>query len=135
MSDLFNSSFIKNALSSLTPKQIEDYKKIGESLYDSINFIDNELINNLPPPLAESVAYIEQGIKAGLVPLDLSENEIVALESAYGKEWYIRYGFTVEEIPEVGLSLDIKKEIENAVEYKIKEDEKKNITLNKNGKR
>ena len=125
MSDLFNNSLVKNALASMTSEQIENYKKIGESLYSSCNFKDNELINNLPPPLAESIAYIEEGIKAGLLPSDLSENEIIALESAYGKEWYVKYGYNVEDIPEVGLSLDVKKEIEKAVEYKIKEDEKK----------
>lgn len=121
--DLFNNPMVRNALSALTTEQIEDYKKLGESMYGNMNFEDSQLIREINPAIEESVAYIEEGIKAGLNPSDLSEDEINVLTSAFGDKWYLRYGFTEDEVPEVGLSLELKKHLEHAVEQKVKEEE------------
>ena len=122
MGDLFNNPLINNALKSMTPEQIEEYKKFGEYMYGTVNFQDSSLINNLPPPMEESVAYIEEGIKSGLLPEDLTENEVCLLYEAYGKEWYKKYGFTEDQVPEPGLSLQTKRDIDNAVKEKIDEE-------------
>ena len=121
--DLFNNPMVRNALSALTTEQIEDYKKLGESMYGNMNFEDSQLIREINPAIEESVAYIEEGIKAGLNPSDLSEDEVNVLTSAFGDKWYLRYGFTEEEVPEVGLSLELKKHLEHAIEQKVKEEE------------
>lgn len=119
--DLWNNPMINNALKALTPEQIEDYKKIGEQLYGNINFEDSKILNNIPPPMAEAVAYVEHGIKSGLLPSDLTEDEVILLSNAYGEKWYERYGFTKDEVPEPGLSLTLKKEIEDAINDKLAE--------------
>lgn len=121
MSDLFNNPAVNNALKSMTPEQLAEYKRFGESLYGGINFEDNAVVNNMPPPMAESVAYVEEGIKSGLLPEDLTEDEVALLCDAYGKQWYLRYGFKEHEVPEIGLSLAAKQEIDNAVQQKIDE--------------
>jgi hypothetical protein len=121
MSDLFNNPAVNNALKSMTPEQLDEYKRFGESLYGSINFEDSTLVNSMPPPMAESVAYVEEGIKSGLLPEDLTEDEVTLLSGAYGKEWYLKYGFKEHEVPEIGLSLHVKQEIDNAVQQKIDE--------------
>ena len=121
MSDLFNNPMVNNALKAMTPEQLEEYKKFGESLYGNINFEDSKIVNNMPPPMAESVAYVEEGIKSGLLPDDLTEDEVTLLQQAYGEDWYLRYEFTKEEVPEPGLSLKMKKEIDDAVKEKIDE--------------
>ena len=46
-----NSSLVQNALKALTPEQKERYKKMGEDMYGSVNFEDNKILNNMPPPL------------------------------------------------------------------------------------
>lgn len=127
MGDLFNNPFVNSALNAMTPEQIEEYKKIGESMYGSINFEDSTIIN-MPPPMAESVAYVEEGIKAGLLPEDLTEDEVSLLCEAYGKEWYKKFGFKESEVPEPGLSLQAKKDIEESVKQQINEIEKKKIS-------
>ena len=119
MSDLFNNPMVNNALKSMTPEQIDDYKKKGEQMYGTVNFPDSTIINNLAPPMEESAAYIEAGIKSGLSPRDLTEDEIVLLTQAFGEEWYLRYGFTKDEVPEPGLSVDVKESIEKAIQHKI----------------
>ena len=125
MNDLFNNPMVNNALKDMSPEQLEGYKKFGENLYGNINFQDSKIINNLPPPMAESVAYVEEGLKSGLAPEDLTEDEVALLTQAYGEKWYLKYGFKKEEVPEPGLSLDAKREIDEAVQKKIDEVTKK----------
>lgn len=117
--DLFNNQMINKALMSMSKEEIENYKKIGEQLYGSVNFEDSKVINSMPPPMEEAVAYVESGIKSGLLPSDLDENEIVLLTDAFGQEWYKRYGFKREDVPEAGLSLSMKKDIDNSIKKKI----------------
>jgi hypothetical protein len=127
MSDLFNNPMVNNALKALTPQQIEDYRKIGEQLYGNINFEDSKILNNMPAPMAESVAYVEEGIKAGLLPCDLTEDEVILLTEAYGEKWYERYGFKRDEVPEPGLSLKMKNDIDEVINSKITEAVNKRI--------
>jgi hypothetical protein len=118
---------VNNALKAMTPEQLAGYKKIGEQLYGSINYVDSKIINNMSTPMEEAVAYVEEGIKSGLLPQDLDENEVILLTNTYGEEWYLRYGFKKENVPEHGLSLKVKNDIEKAIQFKIKEAENKKI--------
>jgi hypothetical protein len=119
--DLFNNPMVNNALKSMTSEQIKNYKTIGEHMYGNVNFVDSDLINKLHPPIEESVAYVEEGIKSGLLPCDLTEDEVSLLCNSFGPKWFERYGFQEHEVPEVGLSLKMKTEIDEAIEYKIAE--------------
>jgi hypothetical protein len=119
--DLFNNPMVNNALKAMTPEQIEHYKKIGEHMYGNINFVDSKIINNMAPPMAEAVAYVEEGIKSGLLPGDLTEDEVTLLSNAYGEKWYEKYGFQEHEAPEVGLSLQMKQDIDDAIAEKVDE--------------
>jgi hypothetical protein len=132
--DIWNNPLVNNALKALTPEQIVEYRKIGEHMYGNINFEDSKILNQMDPPMAESVAYVEEGIKSGLLPGDLSEDEVILLCNAYGEKWYEKYGFREHEIPEVGLSLQMKKDIDEAIVSKIDEalvKEKKKKSKNK----
>jgi hypothetical protein len=125
--DIWNNPMVNNALKSMTKEQIEEYKKVGEYMYNNVNFEDNKIINNLDPPIEESVAYIEEGIKSGLLPQDLTENEVVVLNKAYGEKWYERYGFVKDDVPEEGLSMHMKKDIEMFVQKKVEEEKNKKM--------
>ena len=74
-------------------------------------------------PTEEAVAYVEEGIKSGISPSDLDENEVILLTNTYGDKWYLRYGFKEEEVPEAGLSLGAKESIEKMIQAKINEDQ------------
>jgi len=123
--DIWNNPMVNNALKSMTKEQIEEYKKVGEYMYNSVNFEDKKIINNLDPPIEESIAYIEEGIKSGLLPQDLTENEVSILNKAYGEKWYERYGFKKDDVSEDGLSMHMKKDIEMFVQKKVNELNKK----------
>ena len=121
MSDLFNNPMVNNAIKAMSKEDLEKYKKIGEKLYGNINFQDSTVVNQLITPVEEAVAYVEEGLKSGLLPEDLEENEVILLHKTYGDKWYERYGFTRNQVPEPGLSLQSKKEIDEAIETKIRE--------------
>jgi hypothetical protein len=121
--DLFSNPMVNNALKAMTSEQLENYKKIGEHLYGNINFEDSKILNNMLIPTEEAVAYVEEGIKSGISPSDLDENEVILLTNTYGEKWYLRYGFKEEEVPEAGLSLGAKESIEKLIQEKINQDQ------------
>ena len=79
MSDLWNNPMVNNALKAMSKEDLEKYKKIGEQLYGNINFQDSTVINQLTEPVEEAIAYVEEGLKSGLLPEDLEENEEYSL--------------------------------------------------------
>lgn len=118
--DLFSNPMINNAVKALTPEQLNDYKKLGQSIYGNVNFVDSKIIGEYNKDIdVDSVAYIEEGLKAGILPEDLEESEIQLLNDAYGNKWYEKYGFSRDEVPEPGLNLQLKKHLEKIVEQKI----------------
>ena len=127
MSDLFNNPMVTNAYNAMSEEEIENFRKIGEEMYGNINFEQNKILNNIPPPMAEAVAYVEEGLKSGLMPIDLDENEIFILVEAYGDKWYEKYGFTEDEVPEPGLSLQNKQDINDSIKSKLEEAKKQKV--------
>ena len=98
MSDLFKNPMVQSALRSMTPDQIEQYKKMGQYMYNSINYKDNEIVNSLQCPIEEALAYIVEGIKSGLHPIDLYNDECTVLIAAYGEQWYEKFGYTKNDL-------------------------------------
>lgn len=125
--DLFNNPMVNNALKALSPEQLKDYKRMGEYMYGNIDFVDNKVINGLDKSLDESAFYIMEGLKSGLLPQDLDENEVQILTTVYGNEWYVRLGYSRAEIPEIGLSVEAKRNLETYVEKKIEEERQEEI--------
>jgi hypothetical protein len=69
------------------------YKKQGEYMYNKdYASIDKDLQSRL----VESAAYIAEGMKSGLRPSQLEENEREVMRTIYGAKWYEKYFFTAE---------------------------------------
>jgi len=85
--DLFDNPSVRNLLKSMSPEEIRKYRKIGEELYGHVNFEQSEIIKNLPAPVHESIAYIKEGLKSGLLIEDLEENEVNFLKDYFGENW------------------------------------------------
>jgi hypothetical protein len=110
---------VNNALKDMDREQLENYRKIGEVMYGNVDFVGSKI--NSGPDFSEAVAYVESGIRAGLLPEDLDENEVNCLFNAYGETWYERFGWTKDESPQPGLSLAIQREIDEAIDIKLKD--------------
>jgi hypothetical protein len=99
--DLFNNPMVNAARESMTEEDLDHYKKIGESLYGDVNFETSQSLRNMPPPMAEAVAYVENSIRSGLHPSFLDTNEQSLMKDAYGEKWTERFGYVQADEKEI----------------------------------
>ena len=122
--DLFNNPMVDSAKKSMSPEQIEEYKKIGEHMYS--NKICHELENKSMEKVNKQedvLQYATEALNSGLSPLELSQTEIDTLQKVYGEKWYERFGFTLEDIrKEVDIKLS--RQYRRYIERKMKKREK-----------
>lgn len=92
---IFDNPMIRAARNSMTPEQIELYKKIGEEYYKNIDMTEQDRKNIIKQDsiYIKSVEYIEDGIRSGLDYNDLEDDEKEILKTKYGEKWYEHYGF------------------------------------------
>ena len=55
-------------------------------MYNTIDFETNEIFAD-GDPVEAFVAYIQTGLRSGLHPSYLTEDERAAMESVHGKDW------------------------------------------------
>ena len=99
--NIFENQMIKAAISALSEEDKKRYKMIGDHLYGRINFEDCQSLNNMPPSMAEAVAYLESQLQAGFHPSMLDENEKALLVDRYGDEWYREWGYIKEDLVDI----------------------------------
>lgn len=96
--DLFDNPMVRAAEASMTEEQKAAYRAVGEQMYGNVDFETSQVLNNMPPPMEEAVAYICSGLNSGLHPSDLESNDIALLTDAYGSEWYKRWDYKKEDL-------------------------------------
>lgn len=96
--DLFNNPAITNALKNMSPEQLEQYQAIGEQLYSNVDIVKGEILSNKDPPTEEKLSYIISGLKSGLLPSDMSEDEIMLMIEYYGDDWFEKFGINKNDI-------------------------------------
>jgi hypothetical protein len=101
--DLFDNPMIDAAKKALTPEQIEEYKKIGEYMYNNDIFKNTGNILNTEENI---LVYATESLRSGLNPSELSQQEKQCLISTYGDNWYEKFGFTKDEILKDILNID-----------------------------
>ena len=99
--DLFDNPMTRAALSAMSDDEKRRYKQIGQEMYGHMNFKDAKVLNNVPVPMSEAVAYIEEQLKSGLHPSMMDENEQAILKDIYGEEWYVKWGYVNEDLTEI----------------------------------
>lgn len=95
--DLFNNPMVASATKALTDEQREQYKIMGEHMFNTMSF------DNTPNPqqeLKELIIYTRESLKSGLHPTDLKPKEIQVMYEIYGDKWYEEFGYTSEEVPQ-----------------------------------
>lgn len=97
-SSLFNNPMIDAALKSMTSEQREEYQTFGKHMYGSVNFEDNKILSNAPVDMEEALAYVVEGLKSGLHPKDVSDDEVALLKAGYGEKWYEYFGYKEDEL-------------------------------------
>jgi hypothetical protein len=93
-----NPEVYEQAKQFLTQEQMDEYKKAGEKMYNSVDFTTSEVLNNPEEPLVESIAYITEAVKSGLHPCYLQEVEKQIMEKYYGETWYKQFNYESLEL-------------------------------------
>lgn len=87
----------KKYIDSLTPEEVEGYKKFGEKFY-SLDFTSQLPSDTKTIQLEECLANICRGLDSGLHPFYIEKEEENLLKAAYGAEWYKRWGYENKKI-------------------------------------
>jgi hypothetical protein len=100
---LWNNDMVNNALKSMSPKDLQHYKKLGESLYKDLDFETSKVKNdaNLPPFMTDAIAYLVETLKSGLHPSMLEPEDKKLLEEVYGDEWYKKWGYVEGDLTDI----------------------------------
>ena len=99
-SSIFNNTAFKQAFNSLSDKDKEKYKKIGEELYNTTDFTTAGITSKEHDP-NELVAHIENQLRSGIHPSDMEEGEKLVMYDAYGDEWYVKWGYVKEDLDNI----------------------------------
>jgi hypothetical protein len=112
--DLFNNPMVSSARNAMTPEQIEEYKKVGEYMYNNHDFVVATAGSKVKDTNeTDLVLYASEALKAGLDPYDLSEPELQALNNVYGNEWYIRFELDKSQVPKLASQIVSAKDVLN----------------------
>ena len=93
---LFGEKRLKEIAESLSEDDKKRYAKIGEEMYNSINFEDiNSQGQNVDHDSIEleNISQIKVMLLSGLHPSYLSGQEKDMMKNSYGEKWYESYGF------------------------------------------
>jgi hypothetical protein len=128
--DLFNNPMVEAAKKSMTPEQLEEYKRVGEYLYNNDVYKVSEIGSKVKKPESHDfILYATEALKSGGSPHDLSGAELRSLIDVYGENWYERFGFTQDEVPKPVIQLvrteDAKADIQKQQEYVLAKNNKR----------
>lgn len=93
---LFNEKRLKEMADSLSEDDKKRYAKIGEEMYNSINFEDinsQGVIENKDEIEMENVSQIKMMLLSGIHPSYLSNQEKDLMKNNFGEKWYESFGF------------------------------------------
>ena len=99
--DIFNNPMINKARRTIPKEQQENWEKIGEEMYNSVDFVDADGKNQtVPESMMEGSAYVVDSITSGMHISYLEENEKELLKEVYGTSWFERFGYTEKDLTE-----------------------------------
>lgn len=89
--DLFSNPALKQQFEKLSPEEQAAYKQSGEYMYsrDFQNVTETSCTDN-------AVAYIKRAFDSGMLPSQLTSEELTFLRLIYGPTWYHIFGFESE---------------------------------------
>lgn len=109
----------------------EQYKKFGENFFETVD-VECCKPKNVPiPPTEQLIIRAIEGLKSGLHPSSLSQQEIQELYDRYGNFWWKELGFSEEEVPKPAFSMAKEALKQEKISIEKKQKNKKNKKGNK----
>jgi uncharacterized membrane protein YukC len=120
--DLFNNPMVEAAKKMMTPEQLEEYKRVGEYMYNNEVYKVSEIGSKVKESdNSDLILYATQALKSGGSPYDLSGAELRALIDVYGENWYERFGFEENEVPKPAVQLVTTEQVRECEEKRAQE--------------
>lgn len=120
--DLFDNPMVNAAKKALTPEQLDEYKRIGEYMYNNVDYKNAVVGSQVRESKDEDlILYATEALKSGGDPKDLTEAELQAFCKIYGDNWYERFGFEESEVPKPVTLLTTAQQVFAEAEKKSKE--------------
>ena len=94
---LFDNPAVKQFRDSLSPEERQKYDKIGQELYNTINFETGETEETL----SDVYEQLKAMLNSGLHPSYLTYEERSFLESYKGKNWFKDFGYLENDLNRV----------------------------------
>ena len=85
MSGLWNDPNIKECINRLDPETKAKYKRLGDAMYNTVDFCDPETIT------CETVTQIELMLRDGIKPIMLTEDERALFIQVHGEKELEKY--------------------------------------------
>lgn len=103
---LFGKKRMQEIESSISDDDKKRYAKIGEEMYNSIDFEDinsqgNFVNENVETIELENVAQTKLMLQSGIHPSYLSSQEKDMMKNAFGEKWHEQYGFLETDLNRV----------------------------------
>jgi len=122
--DLFNNPMVDSARKALSPEQIEEYKRIGEYMYNNDVYKVMEQGSIIKEPREQDlILYATEALKSGLNPRDLTQAELRAIVDTYGDKWYENFGYESEDVPKLDIQF-MREAKENAIKKKSRQEKR-----------
>ena len=99
--NLFEDSILTSARNSLTPAQLEKYQQAGDQMYDFDFEGHDGLEHDLDKVMKNAAAEIVFTFRNGYHPSYLGKSERTIMEQSRGKEWYLRFGYTKNDLDNI----------------------------------
>lgn len=96
---LFDSPLVEQFKESLTSKELTKYEKIGNDLYNTVNFETGETDQTMNDVFEQLKAMLE----SGLHPSFLTYEEKAFMENYLGKEWYKEFNYLENDLHRVNM--------------------------------
>lgn len=94
--DLFDNPMVRSAKAALSPEAQEEYKRIGESLYNTVDFERSVVYDDEKCDPAYDAAI--ESLKSGLHPSFLTPDEVALLQTYHGEDWYLHFGLSENDL-------------------------------------
>lgn len=98
--NLFNNPMVDEIRKTMSPEDLEKYKKLGESMYANIDY-EKAAVSNMPPEMEDFLVYITSMLKSGLHPSMFSDDEKKFMNEIVGEKWYENYGYVKEDLDDI----------------------------------
>jgi hypothetical protein len=95
--NMFKDPAIMGIRDSADQETLDRYAEIGEHMYGNMDYTGDDLEIMLNNRCKELILRINNGYH----PSFLDESELQVLEEKKGKEWYLTFGYTEEDLKEI----------------------------------